>query len=149
MLEAHMANESRDRTPPAHGRGRPPYPLHKIVAAVARDEADPVVAALTDAGFARDRIEVITADDASGLEPPVGGSGIRGFLARFNLSLGDDLDEIDIAREELTYGDALVMVPVHDNAERDRARAVLREHGGHSMRYFGRWTITTLEGDAH
>ena len=144
-----MDDESRDRTPPAPGRGRPPYPLHKIVAAVARDESDPVVAALTDAGFGRDRIEVITADDGSGLEQPVGGSGIRGFLARFNLSLGDDLDEIDIAREELTYGDALIMVLVRDNLEQDCAHTVLLEHGGHSMRYFGRWTITTLEGDAH
>ena len=25
----------------------------------------------------------------------------------------------------------------------------LREHGGHAMRYFGRWTITSFEGDAH
>jgi hypothetical protein len=49
----------------------------------------------------------------------------------------------------LTYGDALILVLVDDNAERDRAHAVLREHGGHAMRYFGRWTIATLEGDAH
>ena len=28
-------------------------------------------------------------------------------------------------------------------AEQERAHAVLREHGGHSMRYFGRWAITT------
>ena len=144
-----MENESHDGTPPATGRDRLPYPLHKIVAAVERDQADTVATALADAGFARDRIEVVTADDVSGLDQPVGGSGIRGFLTRFNLSLGDDLDEIDIAREELTYGDALIMVLVHDNAERDRARAVLREHGGHSMRYFGRWAITTYEGDVH
>jgi hypothetical protein len=144
-----MENESRDGTPPATGRDRLPYPLHKIVAAVARDQADTVATALADAGFAQDRVEVVTADDVSGLDQPVGGSGIRGFLTRFNLSLGDDLDEIDIAREELTYGDALIMVLVHDNAERDRARAVLHEHGGHAMRYFGRWAITSYEGGAH
>ena len=144
-----MENESRDRTPPAPGRGRPPYPLHKIVAAVARDKSDGVVTALVDASFAREQIEVVTADEVSGLDQPVGGTGIRGFLTRLNLSLGDDLDELDLAREELTYGDALVMVLVHDTAERDRAHDVLRQHGGHAMRYFGRWAITTYEGDAH
>jgi hypothetical protein len=149
ILEAHLDDESRDRTLPAPGQGRSAYPLHKLVAAVARDDVNGVVDALADAGFAQDRIEVVAADDVSGLDQPVGGSGIRGFLTRFNLSLGDDLDEIDIAREELTYGDALLMVLVHDNAERDRARAVLREHGGHAMRYFGRWAITTYEGDTH
>ncbi len=102
-----MDNEPRDRTPPASGRGRPPYPLHKVVAAVARDKTDGVVTALVDAGFAREQIEVVTADEVSGLDQPVGGSGIRGFLTRLNLSLGDDLDEVDLARQELTYGDAL------------------------------------------
>ena len=143
-----MDNEPQDRTPPASNRGRQPYPLHKIVAAVGRDMSDGVVTALVDAGFAREEIEVVTADQVSGLDEPIGGSGIRGFLTRFNLSLGDDLDELDLARQELTYGDALIMVMVHDNAERDREHAVLREHGGHAMRYFGRWAITTYD-DTH
>jgi hypothetical protein len=144
-----MDNEPQNRTPPASNRGRPQYPLHKVVAAVARTETDRVVTALVDADFAREQIEVVTPDEVSGLDQPVGGSGIRGFLTRFNLSLGDDLDEVDLARQELTYGDALIMVLVHDNTERDRARVVLHEHGGHAMRYFGRWTITSFEGDAH
>jgi hypothetical protein len=33
--------------------------------------------------------------------------------------------------------------------EQERAHAVLHEHGGHAMRYFGRWAITSYEGDAH
>ena len=41
-----MDNEPRDRTSSAPGRRRPPYPLHKIAAAVARDETDGVVPAL-------------------------------------------------------------------------------------------------------
>ena len=110
---------------------------------------DGVVTALEDAGFARDRIEVVTAEDVSDLDEPIGGSGIRGFLTRFSLSLGDELDEIEQARRELTYGHALVLVMVDGMAEQERAHAVLREHGGHAMRYFGRWAITTYEGDAH
>ena len=143
-----MSNESKDRMPPAPGPGRSPYPLHKVVAAVDRNQTDAVVAALEDAGFARDRIEVVTAEDVSDLDEPIGGSGIRGFLRRFSLSLGDELDEIEQARQELTYGHALVLVMVDGMAEQDRAHAVLREHGGHAMRYFGRWTITTYEDDA-
>jgi hypothetical protein len=125
---------------------RPPYPLHKIVSAVEPAETDGVVGALNDAGFARDRIEIVTAGDVPGLDEPIGGSGLRGFLTRLNLSAGDDLDAIDQARSELLHGHPLVLVSVHDNAERNRAHAILREHGGHAMRYFGRWTITTLEG---
>jgi hypothetical protein len=144
-----MNDESRDRTPPAFNRGRQPYPLHKVVAAVARDETDGVVAALTDAGFGRNHIEVVTAEDVPGLDEPVGGTGLRGFLTRFNLSLGDDLDELEQARHELMYGHALILVMVHGMDEQERAHAVLREHGGHSMRYFGRWAITTYDEETH
>ena len=144
-----MDNEPRDRTSSAPGRRRPPYPLHKIVAAVARDETDGVINALADAGFARDRIDIVTAEDVPGLDGPVGGSGLRGLLTRLNLSIGGDLDELEQARQELMYGHTLILVLVHGDAEQDQAHAVLRQHGGHAMRYFGRWTITTLEGDAH
>ena len=144
-----MTHESSRRPPSAAAGERPPYPLHKIVAAVEAGAADGVVAALTDAGFARDRIEIVTSRDVPGLDEPVGGSGLRGFLTRLGLSAGDDLDALDQARRELAHGHALALVSVHDDAERDRAHTVLREHGGHAMRYFGRWTITTLAGDSH
>jgi hypothetical protein len=144
-----MDNEPQNRMPPARGPGHEPYPLHKVAAAINRNQRDAVVAALTDAGFAPDRIEVVTAEDVSDLDEPIGGAGIRGFLRRFSLSLGDELDEIEQARRELTYGHALIMVMVDGMAEQDRAHALLREHGGHAMRYFGRWAITSYEGDPH
>jgi hypothetical protein len=142
-----MDNKPQDRTPPAPGPGRRPYPLHKVAAAIAQDMTEGVLTALEEAGFAPDRIEVVTAEDVSDLNEPIGGSGIRGFLTRFSLSLGDDLDEIDRARQELTYGHALVLVMVDGMAEQERAHAVLREHGGHAMRYFGRWTVTTYDDE--
>ena len=143
-----MDNDSQDRKPPAPGPGRRPYPLSQSGRGLAPDMTDGVVTALDDAGFARDRIEVVTAEDVSDLDEPIGGSGIRGFLTRFSLSLGDDLDEVEQARHELIYGHALVLVMVDGMAEQERAHAVLREHGGHSMRYFGRWAITTYDDDA-
>ena len=143
-----MDNEPQNRMPPARGPGHGPFPLHKVAAAIDRDQTDAMVSALKDADFPPDRIEVVTAEDVSDLDEPIGGSGIRGFLTRFNLSLGDDLDELEQARQELVYGDALILVMVDGMAEQDRAHAVLREHGGHAMRYFGRWAITTYEDDA-
>ena len=75
-----MEKKPQDRTPHAsHKGGRPPYPLFKVVAAVPLTEIDGVVAGLSDAGFARDRIEVVTSDDVTGLDEPIGGSGIHGF----------------------------------------------------------------------
>jgi hypothetical protein len=144
-----MDNEPQDRKPPAPGPGRRPYPLHKVAAAMPRDMTDGVVSALEDAGFARDRIEVATGEDVSDLDQPIGGSGIRGFLTRFSLSLGDDLDQIEQARSELSYGHALVLVMVDGMAEQQRAHDILHEHGGHSIRYFGRWTIRTYDEDTH
>jgi hypothetical protein len=143
-----MDNDSHGGKPPAPGPGRRPYPLHKVAAAIAPDMTDGVVTALNDAGFTPDRVEVVTAEDVSDLDEPIAGSGIRGFLRRFSLSLGDDLDEVEQARHELTYGHALVLVMVDGMAEQERAHAVLREHGGHAMRYFGRWAITTYDDDA-
>ena len=102
MSEAQMDNESQHRRTPTPGPGRAPYPLHKVAAAIAPTDTDGVVAALEEAGFARARIEVVTSEDVSDLDEPIGGSGIRGFLRRFSLSLGDELDEIEQARRELS-----------------------------------------------
>ena len=144
-----MDNEPQDRTPPARRPGLGPFPRHKVAAAIDRNQRDAVAGALTDAGFAPDRIEVVTAEDVSDLDEPIGGSGIRGFLTRFSLSLGDELDEIEQARHELTHGHTLILVMVDGMVEQDRAHAVLREHGGHAMRYFGRWAITTYDDETH
>jgi hypothetical protein len=136
----------------AHDQPAPRSPavsLHKVVAAVADCETDGVVTALTEAGFARDRVEVVTAALVPDLDKPVGRSGLHELLTRLNLSLGDDLGEIEQARRELMYGHTLILVMVHGDVEQERAHAVLRQHGGHAMHYFGRWAIRTLEGEAH
>ena len=67
------------------------YPLRKIVAAVARSDTDGVVAALEEAGFARDRIEII-GETIPGLRELSGESGFHGLLTRLQLRVGDDLD---------------------------------------------------------
>jgi hypothetical protein len=140
--------------PPGHSsfapsQYQPAYPLHKVVAAVEPARLDQVAAALEAAGLDGDRIEIVTASDAMPPDEPIGGAGLRGFFARLGLSLGDDLDALEQARSELGQGHALVLVAVHNDAERMQVHEILLEHGGHSMRYFGHWTITTLDGGTH
>jgi hypothetical protein len=142
-VEAHMDDENRTPTQAA-ARDRKPKHRNQIVAAVERAETDRVIAELGDAGFDSDRIYVITAEDMQALDEQVGGSGLRGFLRRLNLSLGADLDEFEQAERELEYGHALVMVGIQGDEEQDRAYDVLRMRGGHGIRYYGRWTITEL-----
>lgn len=143
-----MHNHSSGHTPSAPSQHRPSYPLHKVVAAIEPARQEQIAAALTAAGLASDHIEIVTAADAP-VDEQIGGSGIRGFIARLGLSLGADLDAAEQARSELSRGHALILVAVHDDAERVRVHDILREHGGHSMRYFGHWTITTLDGGTH
>jgi hypothetical protein len=59
--------------------------------------------------------------------------------------LGDDLDEMDQARQELAAGHTIISVPVAGDDERRRVRDILRDHGGHWIRHFGHWTITSLD----
>jgi hypothetical protein len=138
-----------DHAPGDHTRRTLPqrrltYPLHKVVAAVGRSDSAIVAAALGEAGFGRDRIEIITADEIEGLGDPIGGPGLRRLLVQLELRLGDDFDELEAARQELMSGYALIQIRVDGREEQVRAHAILRRHGGHDMHYFGRWTITPL-----
>lgn len=146
--EVAVPGRRRDAAPSPPPQRRLGYPLHKVVAAVERAEADGIVAALGEAGFDRDRVEVITAEEVQGLTEPIGGFGLHGLLTRLQLSVGDDLDELELVRRELVYGHALVQVLVRGDEELERARVILGGHGGHAMRYFGRWTIAPLDGGA-
>jgi hypothetical protein len=139
-----MDHAPGDQTRSALPQHRLTYPLHKVVAAVGRSDADIVAAALGEAGFARDGIEIVTADEVKGLGDPVGGVGLRRLLVQLELRLGDDFDELEAARQELMGGYALIQIRVHGRDEQVRAHAILRQHGGHDVHYFGRWTITPL-----
>ncbi len=129
----------------AAGQSHPRYPLHRLVAAVAPESLGQATAALAEGGLGPDRIDVVTTADVSNLDGPVGGTGFRAFLTRFGLSLGDELDDLEDAHQELRDGHTLIMVLVHNDGERDRAEELLRAHGGHAMRYYGRWSVTNYE----
>lgn len=126
---------------------RPGYPLHRLVAALAPESLELATAALAAAGLGPDRVNIVTPADVSDLDNPVGGTGFRALLTRFGLSLGDEFDYIEEAQQELRDGHTLVMVLVHNDGERDQAEELLRTHGGHTRRYFGRWRVWSYGDD--
>lgn len=140
-----MKHQAIDHTHAVMSQRQLTYPLHKIVAAMARSEADEVAVALAQTGFGRDRIEVIIAEDVPELGEPIGGSGFHRLLTRLQLSMGDDLDELERARRELVHGHALIQVRVHGDEELNRVRTLLSQHGAHAMHSFGRWAITPID----
>ncbi|MGI8406623.1 MAG: hypothetical protein ACR2OE_17990 [Thermomicrobiales bacterium] len=101
------------------------YPLHEIVATLARSDIDRAVALLREAGFARNRIEVIIVEEVPRLEGLLGGTGLHRFLVRLQLITGDEFDELEQARRELMNGHALIQILVHGEQEQDRVRTIL------------------------
>jgi hypothetical protein len=122
-----------------------PKSRSSVIGALDAEVVDGVRVALIAAGFAEERIQVVTADDIEGLHSPLEQSGLRGLVGRFLLNLGDDLDEMELMRQELAAGHVLIFVPVAGDDERDRVRGIFRDNGGHSIRHFGHWTITSLD----
>ena len=120
------------------------YPEGRVIGALAPTVVESVTVAVTTAKIPADQIDVITAADTEGPLTPLNRAGVAGFAGRFLLSLGDDLDELERAGQELAFGHVIVTVPVEGEDELHRVYAVLRDHGGHALTHFGRWTITSL-----
>jgi hypothetical protein len=117
----------------------------KVIGAVQPTEVSDVTTALEAAGYSTDEIDVVTSEDIAALDVPIDRPGLSGLVSRFVFSIGDDLDEIQQAREELAAGLILIGVAADGDESVHRVRDILREHGGQSIVHFGRWTITTFE----
>lgn len=116
----------------------------KIVAAIEPAEVDAVVKELTSAGFVSAEIDVIGAADVADTESPLDRPGFGGFMGRLLMSMGADLRALERMQEEIADGHVLVVVPVTGEDTKNQFLDVLSHHGGHSMMYFGRWTITPV-----
>jgi hypothetical protein len=70
-------------------------------------------------------------------------------LARAWTRLSAYLDDPDGRRdvlEALGQGHAIVLVQASVGAQKNQAGRILRAHGAHALRSFGRWTITDVSG---
>jgi hypothetical protein len=116
-----------------------------VIGAVDPAAVDAVRAALQEAGIPGDQIDVVTGNDLDDLHLPIDRAGFAGLVNRFLFSLGDELDELELARQELMDGKVLIGVPARGMEAVHRAREVLRDHGARGITHFGRWTITSFE----
>jgi hypothetical protein len=140
-----VVDEANQGSARSSDRGHRHSPVGKVIGAVPPEAVESATAALMAAGFVADELEVVTADHLDEFETPLEQPGPGGVLSRFLLSLGDDLDELEKARQELAAGHVLIGVRVEGMENIRRARDILFEHGGHSIIHFGRWTITTFD----
>jgi hypothetical protein len=143
--EEFDVTDTPDRTSSASGSRHPGSPEGKVIGAVNPSAIETVTAALVAAGFATDQIDVVTSDEIDELDIPINRPGLTGLVNRFLFSMGDELDEIERARQELAAGQVLVGVPVGSDEAMHRAGKIMRDNGSHWVTHFGRSTITSLE----
>jgi hypothetical protein len=111
------------------------------------DEAAAAVRDLVEAGFDEKEVHVLAGEegaervDASGQE-----HGLSGVMTRVTQSIfGEEHDHAERHERELRVGHLLIAVPADRRERWERAHAVLKEHGGHFIHLYGRWSIRTLE----
>ncbi len=138
-----MTDPGAPQTSNISGTGPLEYPTNRVLAAVNPEKLSALIPALVDAGFAP--IGILAGQAGlRRLRQTSGDSGISGFLRRFQMSVGGDLDHVTLAQQDLEQGLALVDVEVEGNETKERARDVLLQHGGQHITYFRPWTIETL-----
>ena len=140
-----MENTARDHTAQPNVSRHHKSPEGMVIGAFEPSTVAAVKAALVAAGIPADQIDVMTPEDIDELEAPLTRPGIKGLVGRLLLSLGDELDELERARQELSVGHVLIGVPVMGDDRVHQVRDIMREHGGHAIIRFGRWTITAFD----
>jgi hypothetical protein len=119
-------------------------PEGKVLCSIEASSVEALVAALTAAGFDKDQIDILSAEDIEEMDAPLERPGLRGLMGRVLLSMGDDLDALEQAKQEIADGYTLLGVQVERDDAVHRAAAVMREHGARTITHFGRWTISDL-----
>ena len=109
--------------------------------------------ALQSGGFLPSEIHVMCGRAAADrLGDSTGRGGLAGLAIRIAERLGIENDEMKIkSRYEAAMRDGHFVVAVDSATDerKDRAAAMLREHGAHTVASFGRFTITGLVPPKH
>jgi hypothetical protein len=146
-------HSDRDATSwPADGLPGPEparYPTNHVVAVLdTEDQVLDAAAALTSGGFLPSEVDVATgARAADRLKTSVGRSGVTGLAIRIAQRLGAQDEEMELKTyyEQAMRDDKFVLrVDAPTDERKGVAASILREHGAHSVNYFGRFTIETL-----
>jgi hypothetical protein len=124
------------------------YPENRTLGVLdSEDQLTDALEALATGGFLQSEVEVLCGPAAGErLRASTGRTGYAHLAMRLIESIGLPNEELEIKNE---YADAigegrfLVSVSTPTEERRQVAARLLREHGGSSVRYFGRYTIQT------
>ena len=121
-------------------------PTNKVVGVVddARD-AEAALLACRTAGFSTDEVELLT--DQEGAQR-IDASDVKVHVFLSTQRVPEFYDAPVIGRrieEELLAGHHFIGVTAKDGDARERAREILKSHGGHFINFYGRWAAESLE----
>lgn len=121
-------------------------PINKVVGVIddARDVEDALLAC-RNAGFATDEIELLTDEDGA-QRIDANGVMVHVFLSTQRVPAFYDAPVIaSRIEQELRAGHHLLGVTAKDGDARERAREILKSHGGHFINFYGRWAAEALD----
>jgi hypothetical protein len=145
------APEHHDATDRTRTNAQEPvqYPANHLLAVLdTQEQVNAAVAALTAGGFLESEIHPATGvERADALGSATGHRGFVGMVIRLaeRLGVADEEMETKNRYEQVMRDNRFVVAVAAPTEERkDRAAEILREHGGHTMAFFGKHTIEYL-----
>lgn len=142
------APEPHDATTQPTAKSHEPirYPTNHLLAVVdTREQAMAVITALTSGGFLESEIQFGTGEaNADELDASTGRTGLANILIRIAERIGltdEEMETKDRYEQAMRDNRYLVSVAAATDERKDRAAQILREHGAHTMAYFGKHTI--------
>ena len=121
-------------------------PTNKVVGVVDVDgDAEAALLACRNAGYTTDEIELLTGQEGA---QRIDASGVMVHVFLSTQRVPAFYDAPVIGRrieEELLAGHHLIGVTAKDGEARERAREILKSHGGHFINFYGRWAAEALE----
>ncbi len=141
MTDARLA-------PPA---GSPPgrfigYPTNRILAVMEDpNRITSLLTALTFAGLSGEAAEILCCEEGlRRLDPTGQAHGPFAELLRLVQFVGEERQLFERYARALAAGKLVVSVLCHDSRVKQRARALLRAHGGTFLHFYGVWAIEPL-----
>ena len=124
------------------------YPTDSLMAVVPDAESGAsAAAALRAAGFPDHDITILRGDE--GADRLDGTGAVNGLVARLrrlvSFTLMDQLVDMALYEQAVREGQAVLMVKPRDGTRKATAIAVLRDHGGHFINYYGRFATEEIE----
>jgi hypothetical protein len=109
-------------------------------------EASATIAALSDAGFPDDEVEILYGlQGEESVDPDGEDHGLKGKVIRVGEKImGPEPKHAERHSEELRAGHYLVSVHAPDKDDRERVQRILEDHGGHFINHYGVWTVERL-----